>query len=99
MRGNSSRCAYSEADRVYHRELIWRNAYELFKKRKVMTPRTIINMQKKYINSFNILSKNKNKYKSVLCLQQYFHTGENLKGLAEQTFLNTMVGKHVFTKS
>ena len=89
------RKAYSDSDRAYHRELIWRNAYELFQKRKVMKSCTIINMQKKYINSFNIDSKNK--YKSVDCLQQYLHTREKLRGLAEQTFLNTMARKHVFS--
>ena len=83
------KCA--EYDRIYHRELIWRNAYELYKRRSGLTAKTIIKQQIRYINSFDF--EGKNKYKSVDCLRQYLHTGELSKGIAEQTLLNTFSRK------
>lgn len=82
------RLKYAECDRIYHRELIWRNAYELYKRRGSLTPKTIIKLQTYYINSLNI--QGKNKLKSVDCLRQYLHTDERVKGVAEQAFLNTL---------
>ena len=94
MRQWQRKCVYSESDRIYHRELIWRNAYELFKKREGMTPENIIKEQRQYINSFNFVGRNK--YKSVDCLRQYLYADDDVKGIAEQTFLNTMARKIPF---
>lgn len=78
---------YSEVDRIYHRELIWRNSLDLFKKRVSLGADVIIRMHKKYINSFNL--NGKNKYKSLDCLRQALHTKESCEGLAHDVFVNT----------
>ena len=79
---------FSEVDRIYHRELIWRKSLELFNKRLVLKPDVILNMQRKYINSFNF--NGKNKYKSVDCLYQALYTKDNCLALAHDIFLNTV---------
>lgn len=79
----------SEQEKSYCRELIWKNARDLFEKRNSMPPIIILKLQKKYINSFNF--KGKNKYKSVEILDNYFKNPNKL--LAEQIFWNTMYNK------
>ena len=66
--------AITEQDRTYFRELIWKNALELFEKRNGMTHNSIIKTQKKYINSFNLKGgNNSNKFKTVELLDTYFN--------------------------
>ena len=80
---------YHEQDRVYHRELIWQNALDLFEKRKYMTPRVILRHQRKFINNLGLLGKNR--YKTVLLLNTYFQSKN--KPLAEQIFYSTILKK------
>jgi hypothetical protein len=77
---------YTEQDRTYYRELIWRNALDLFNNKKNKTDKFIINSQKKYIDSFNM--NYKNKYKSLDILNNYFKNPD--KNLGEQIFWNTI---------
>ena len=78
----------TEQERTYHRELIWENVLELFRK-KNLTQKSIIKSQKKFINSLNIIGKNK--YKSIEILNNYFNNPNKL--LAEQIFYNTLYKK------
>ena len=78
----------TEQERTYHRELIWANVLELFGK-KNLTQKSIIKSQKKFINSLNIIGKNK--YKSIEILNNYFNNPNKL--LAEQIFYNTLYKK------
>ena len=79
----------SEQEKSYFRELVWKNAQGLFEKRNSMPPSIILKMQKRLINSYDIIGKNK--YKSVLVLENYFKNPD--KHLAEQIFWNTMYNK------
>lgn len=79
----------SEQEKSYCRELVWKNAQGLFEKRNSMPSSVIIKMQKRLINSYGIIGKNK--YKSVLVLENYFKNPD--KHLAEQIFWNTMYNK------
>ena len=81
---------FSEQDRTFHRELIWKNALDLFENRKGMTHLSIIRSQKKFINTFH-LPPSKNKYKSVQILNNYLMNPNKL--IAEQVFYNTMKKK------
>lgn len=80
----------TEQDRTYFRELIWKNAIELFEKRKGMSHNSILKSQRKFINSFN-LNGYRNKYKTVELLNTYFKSSNKL--LAEQVFYNTVFKK------
>lgn len=77
----------SEHDRMYHRELIWMNSLDLFNRRSILNPDQIIKMQTRYINSFNMFTKNK--YKTVECLKQALYTKDRCKSLADEIFVNT----------
>ena len=80
---------FTEQDCTYMRELIWKNALDLFKKRKGQSASSIIKMQRKFINELYLKGgKNSNKYKSVELLQNYFKNPN--KHLAEQIFYNTI---------
>ena len=81
---------FSEQDRTFHRELIWKNALDLFENRKGMTNLSIIKSQKKFINLLN-MPNSKNKYKSVEILKNYLKNPNKL--IAEQVFYNTMKKK------
>lgn len=83
---------YSENDRIYHRELIWQNAYNLFNlyNDEKISDKCIINSQKQFINKFDF-SKGRNKYHSIKLLEQYIKTKN--KELAKQTFLNHIIKK------
>ena len=78
-----------EQDKVYHRQLTWENALDLFNKKNGMTHKSIIKSQHKFINKLNI--NGKNKYKSIETLNNYFLNPN--KHLAEQTFLCTLSKK------
>ncbi len=80
-----------EQDRTYYRELIWKNALDLFEKRKGMSQKSIIKSQKTFINSFQLRGKYHNKYKSVQILENYFKNPNKLLG--EQIFYNTIYNK------
>ena len=80
---------YSEQDRVYHRELIWKNAFDLFENRKYLTPRVILRHQRKFINDLGL--EGKNRYKTVYLLNTYFQSRNKL--LAEQIFYSTFLNK------
>ena len=89
---NNNNYKITEQDYTYFRELIWKNALDLFEKRKTMTPNSIIKIQRKYINNFNIKGGNKsNKYITVDLLNTYFNSLN--KPLAEQVFYNTVLKK------
>lgn len=79
----------TEQDHVYHRELIWQNALDLFNKKNGLTHISIIKSQKKFINNLNI--NGKKKYKSIEVLNNYFKNPNKL--LAEQIFYNTIYKK------
>ena len=83
----------TEQDRSYFRELIWKNALDLFERRSGMTPSSILKTQRKFINSFNLNHGNKNdrriKYKTVELLDTYFKSSN--EKLAEQVFYNTVL--------
>lgn len=81
---------YTEQERTYHRELIWKNALDLYEKRKGLSHKSIIKSQKSLINNLNILGKNK--YKSIEVLDNYFKNPN--KQLAEQIFYNTISKKY-----
>ena len=81
---------FSEQDRTFHRELIWKNALDLFENRKGMTNLSIIKSQKKFINSLN-MPNSKNKYKSIEILNNYFKNPNKL--IAEQVIHNTFSKK------
>lgn len=81
---------YSEQDCTVFRTLIWNNAVNLFEKRKQMSNTSIVKAQKKYINNFNTFH-NKNKYKSIDILNNYFKNPN--KHIAEQIFWNTVSKK------
>jgi hypothetical protein len=82
-----------EQDRSYFRELIWKNALDLFERRSGMTPGSILKTQRKFINSFNLKHGNKNdrriKYKTVELLDTYFKSSN--EKLAEQVFYNSVL--------
>ena len=82
---------FTEQDKSYIRELVWKNAVELFEKKKSMSPNVILKTQKRLINKYNILGKNK--YKSVKVLENYFKNPN--KHLAEQIFWNTVYHKFI----
>lgn len=82
---------YTEQERTYHRELIWKNAYDLFQIKNGLTHKSIIKSQKSLINNLNILGKNK--YKSIDVLNNYFKNPN--KHLAEQIFYNTISKKYL----
>jgi len=82
---------YQEADRVYHRELIWLNAYNLVRSKEKYNLKTCIRLQKKFINNLDILGPNR--YKSIDVIKQYFKTPENQKGIAEQILYGTIRNK------
>ena len=77
---------YTEQDRVYFRELIWNNLIELFQKKNNFTNKSLIRAQRKFINKFNIISKNK--YKTVTILENYCKNPD--KTVAEQIFWRTV---------
>ena len=79
----------TEQEKTYLRELLWINVVKLFGKKNTMNPKTIINLQKKLVNSYNILGKNK--YKTVNVLVNYFNNPN--KALSEQIFWNTIKNK------
>ena len=81
---------YTEQDRVYHRELIWNNLIELFQKKKFFSDKSLIKAQRKFINKFNIISKNK--YKTITILENYCKNPD--KALAEQIFWRTVRTKN-----
>lgn len=89
---NDNEIKITEQDRTYFRELIWKNTLDLFQKRKSMSPKSIISMQRKFINSFNLKGNSKsNKYKTIEILETYFKSSNKL--LAEQVFYNTVLKK------
>lgn len=89
---NSKSYKVTEQDRTYYRELIWKNALELFEKRNVLPQNAIINSQMRYINSFSLKgSKKSNKYKTIELLNTYFKSSNKL--LATQVFYNTVLKK------
>lgn len=80
---------YTQQDRSYHRELIWKNAIELFQKRNNMNSKSILRTQRSFINNLDVTGKNS--YKTIDVLNNYF---KNLnKNLAEQVFWNTVLKK------
>ena len=80
---------FTEQEYSYQRELIWQNTLDLFEKRNSYTVKSLIKIQKKYINNLNIIGKNK--YKSIEVLNNYFNNPNKL--LAEQIFYNTIKKK------
>ena len=92
---NNSIYKTTEQDRSYFRELIWKNALDLFERRSGMTPSSILKTQRKFINSFNLKHGNKNdrrnKYKTVELLDTYFKSSN--EKLAEQVFYNSVLKK------
>lgn len=80
---------FTEQEYSYHRQLIWQNTLDLFEKRNSYTVKSLIKIQKKYINNLNIIGKNK--YKSIEVLNNYFNNPNKL--LAEQIFYNTIQKK------
>ena len=79
----------TEQELSYHRELIWQNAYYLYKKKSGLTHKSLIKSQKSFINSLGTLGKNK--YKSIDILNNYFKNPD--KELAEQIFISTICKK------
>lgn len=85
-------CKFTEQDRSYMRELIWKNALDLFEKRNGQSASSIIKMQRRFINELYLKGgKNSNKYKSVELLQNYFKNPNKL--LAQQIFYNSILKK------
>jgi len=80
---------YTEQERTYLRYLIWKNAQDLFEKKKHLNHKSIIKSQRNFINNINVLVKNK--YKSIEVLNNYFKNPD--KYLAEQIFYNTIIKK------
>lgn len=85
---------FTEQEYSYHRQLIWQNTLDLFEKRNSYTVKSLIKIQKKYINNLNIIGKNK--YKSIEVLNNYFNNPNKL--LAEQIFYNTIQKKSKMLK-
>ena len=81
---------FTEQDKSYIRELVWKHAIELFEKKKSISPHIILKTQKRLINKYNIFGKNK--YKSVKVLENYFKNPN--KYLAEQIFWNTGISQN-----
>jgi len=78
----------SEQDLIYQRELIWKNAENLFTEKK-MTGKVMLSRQRKFINKSSI--EGKNKYKTLTILNTYLKTKD--KHMAEQVFWNTIRNK------
>ena len=76
---------YHEQDRVYHRELIWQNALDLFEKRKHLTQKVILRQQKKFINNLrnNTLNINEDISDDWDCIDENIDTNNT----TEQVYL------------
>lgn len=80
---------YTPQERSYHRELIWKNAIELFQKRNSMNSKCILRTQRSFINNLQVTGKNR--YKTIDILNNYFKSKD--KYLGEQVFWNTVLKK------
>lgn len=76
----------TEQERTFLRELVWKNALDLFEKKEGLTSKSMIKIQKRFINDLNITGKNK--YKTIEILNNYFKNPDHF--LAEQIFYNTI---------
>ena len=82
---------YNEYDRVYHRELVWLNAYNLVKSKEKYNMNTCIRLQKKFINDLDLLGPKR--YKSLDIIKQYFKAPANQSGISDQILYQTIRNK------
>jgi hypothetical protein len=76
----------TEQECSFLRELVWKNALNLFEKKESLTHKSLIKIQKRFINDLNITGKNK--YKTIEIFNNYFKNP--CPFLGEQIFYNTI---------